>query len=141
MPPADPEVPIRVLLVDDEPHHLKLMAVGLELDGFSVETAGNAEEALRALGRGRYDLAVVDMMMPGMNGLELSRYISGAFPEVQVFLMSAYHVSDRQLRLSNCGAVGFIPKPYRFEDVTTYLRSRVGRPTPLPHPQGSGVPT
>jgi DNA-binding response OmpR family regulator len=119
-------VPVRVLVVDDDLNHLRLLAAGLRLEGFAVEAAADAAEALDRLGRSGFDLAIVDVMMPGVSGLELARRASRDFPDVRIVLMSAYHLSERQVRQASCGAVGFIPKPYRMEELAAYLREKVG---------------
>jgi CheY-like chemotaxis protein len=115
---------VRILVVDDDTNHLKLLASGLRLEGFEVAAAAGAEEALGHLGNGPFDVAILDVMMPGTSGLDLARRMSRDFPDVRTVLMSAYHLSERQLRLSACGAVGFIPKPYRLDELAAYLREK-----------------
>jgi CheY-like chemotaxis protein len=115
---------VHVLVVDDDPNHLRLLAAGLRLEGFIVDAAGDADAALKILPGSGYDVALIDVMMPGTSGLELARQMSREYPEVRIILMSAYHLSERQLRQSACGAVGFIPKPYRLEELAEYLRSK-----------------
>lgn len=115
---------IRVLVVDDEPNHLRLLTATLRLEGFLATGVPDAASALRALAEAPYDLALIDVMMPGTSGLELARRMRIAHPTVPVVLMSAYHLSERQLRQSRTGAVGFVPKPYRVEDLARYLREK-----------------
>src|SRR4051812_28743964 len=68
------EVPMpRVLIVDDEENQRKTLSIGLRLEGFEVVAAANGEEALRLLAAHAVDSAVVDLMIPGTNGLELTR--------------------------------------------------------------------
>ncbi|HEX3344868.1 MAG TPA: response regulator, partial [Polyangiaceae bacterium] len=102
----------RVLVVDDEANHARVMAIGLRIEGFEVETAPDADGALRVMAGGAFDLAVVDLMMPGTNGIQLARLIRERFPHTAVVLTSAYHLSERQLVRADCGAVGFVPKPF-----------------------------
>ena len=120
---------VRVLVVDDDTNHLNLLASGLRLEGFEVAAAAGADEALGHLEGGLFDVAIVDVMMPGISGLDLARRMSRDFPGVRTVLMSAYHLSERQVRLAACGAVGFIPKPYRLEELAAYLREKA---PPLP---------
>jgi CheY-like chemotaxis protein len=100
----------KVLVVDDEADHAYVIAAGLRTEGFEVETASDAEGALRTMAGGTFDLAIVDLMMPGTNGIQLARMIRERFPRARVVLISAYHLSERQLVLADCGAVGFVPK-------------------------------
>lgn len=115
---------IRVLVVDDEPNHLRLLTATLRLEGFLAVGVTDAESALRALAETSYDVALIDVMMPGTSGIELARRMRLEHPTVPVVLMSAYHLSERQLRQSRTGAVGFVAKPYQVDELTRYLREK-----------------
>jgi DNA-binding NtrC family response regulator len=114
----------KVLIVDDEERQRRSLSIALRLDGFEVESAGNAADALRILADGACEFALVDLMMPGVNGLELARQVQRLFPSVKVVLTSAYHLSERQLLRADCGAIGFVPKPYRTADLVDFLRNK-----------------
>jgi DNA-binding response OmpR family regulator len=114
----------KILIVDDEERQRRTLSIALRLDGFDVESAGDAGSALEILGRTSCQVALVDLMMPGVNGLEFARQVQRLFPEVKVVLTSAYHLSERQLVRAECGAVGFVPKPYRMPDLVAFLRSK-----------------
>lgn len=116
----------RVLIVDDEENQRRTLSIGLRLEGFDVVVASSSQEALRALSAagGGVDLALVDLMMPGLNGLELARQIRQSFPTVRVVLSSAYHLSARQVERADCGAIGFVPKPYRLAELSSFLRAK-----------------
>ncbi len=133
----------RVLIVDDEENQRRTLSIGLRLEGFDVVVAGSSQEALLALGAcsqesggaksgahtpggasGGIDLALIDLMMPGLNGLDLARQIRRLFPAVRVVLSSAYHLSARQVERADCGAVGFVPKPYQLDELCSFLRSK-----------------
>ena len=119
----------RVLIVDDEENQRRTLSIGLKLDGFDVSVTGSASEALRRLAAPPpIDLTMIDLMMPGLNGLELARQIRRMYPTVRVVLSSAYHLSARQVERADCGAVGFVPKPYRLEELCSFLRSKA-KPT------------
>jgi DNA-binding response OmpR family regulator len=115
----------RVLVVDDQSNLARVMAIGLRIEGFDVETAAHAEEALSLMARGRFDMALVDLMMPGTNGIQLARMIRERFPFVRVVLTSAYHLSERQLHRADCGAVGFVPKPFDLTELACFLRGKL----------------
>ena len=114
----------RVLIVDDEENQRKTLSIGLKLEGFEVVAAANAEEALRLLATHAVDAAVVDLMIPGTNGLELTRQIKRMFPNIRVFLSSAYHLSARQMERADCGAAGFLPKPFKLAELGSELRGK-----------------
>jgi DNA-binding response OmpR family regulator len=114
----------RILIVDDEERQRRTLSIALRLDGFEVECASSADDALEILEHRPCDLALVDLMMPGVNGLDLARQVQRLFPHVKVVLTSAYHLSERQLLRAECGAVGFVPKPYNMPDLVAFLRSK-----------------
>jgi DNA-binding response OmpR family regulator len=121
----------KVLVVDDEADRTcVLLGIGLRVEGFEVETAHDAEAALRSMAGGTFDLAIVDLMIPGTNGIQLARMIRAQFPRAQVVLMSAYPVSERQLMLADCGAVGFVPKPFDLPELTRFLRGKLAGVAP-----------
>jgi CheY-like chemotaxis protein len=115
---------IRVLIVDDEENQRKVLGIGLKVEGFDVVAAASGEIALKALATNRVDVALVDLMIPGMNGLEVSRQIVRIYPNIRVYLASAYHLSARQMERADCGASGFVPKPYKLADLCNILRAK-----------------
>jgi len=116
----------RVLIVDDEENQLRSLSIGLRLEGFEVVVASSSQEALRALDNPDQgiDLALIDLMMPGLNGLDLARQIRTRYPSVRVVLSSAYHLSARQVERADCGAIGFVPKPYRLVELCGFIRAK-----------------
>jgi DNA-binding response OmpR family regulator len=116
----------RVLVVDDEANHVRVLAIGLRIEGFDVLTATDADSAHRALAQNAgIDLVIVDLMMPGTNGIQFARDLRQRYPEMRVVLTSAYHLSERQLVRADCGAVGFVPKPYDLTELARFLRSKL----------------
>jgi DNA-binding response OmpR family regulator len=115
----------RVLVVDDEENQVRVLAIGLRLEGFEVLTARSADTAFDVLAREQVDIAILDLMMPGTNGLELARQVRHHYPKVRVVLTSAYHLSERQLARADCGVVGFVPKPYELAELADFLRAKL----------------
>ena len=115
----------RILIVDDEENQRRALGIALRLEGFTVEEAADGDQALRRLEGCPFDLAIVDLMMPGINGLDLARRMRFRWPGVQVILTSAYHLTERQLERADVGAVGFVPKPYRFDDLLGFVQSKL----------------
>lgn len=115
----------RVLVVDDVANHARVTAIGLRLEGFDVEIAPESDAALRMLDEHPFEIAMVDLMMPVTNGMQLTRLIRDRHPDTRVVLMSAYHLSERQLLRADCGAVGFVPKPFDLSDLAHFLRSKL----------------
>jgi DNA-binding response OmpR family regulator len=125
----------RILVVDDAANQARVTAIGLRIEGFDVETAGDADGALGLLSSRPFDLAVVDLMMPGTNGIQLARILRERHPTIRVVLTSAYHLSERQLIRADCGAIGFVPKPFDLTDLAQFLRSKLST-TDAPGPFG-----
>ena len=122
-PPNGPAV----LIVDHDPNELKALVIGLRLEGFHVSGAPTSAAALELLSASPFDLAIIDLMIPETNGLQLSRSIRAAFPAVTTILMSAYHLSMAQLVRANTGAVGFVPKPFRFDDLVQFVHAKLAQ--------------
>ncbi len=117
----------RILIVDDEENLRKSLALGLKVEGFDSAQASSGIDAIEMLNRGLVvDVVLVDLMMPGLSGLEVARHITRVHPGIITVLCSAYHLSHRQLDRSNCGAIGFIPKPYVIAELVSYLREKIG---------------
>jgi len=115
----------RVMIVDDEENHRRTLSIGLKLEGFEVIEAASGADALRLLTSPvPIDVALIDLMIPGLNGLDLARQIRRMFPQVKVVLSSAYHLSARQVERADCGAVGFVPKPYQLAELCIFLRAK-----------------
>jgi DNA-binding response OmpR family regulator len=121
----------RVMVVGNDADQACLLSFGLRVEGFEVETASDAEEALDAMADEAFDLAIVDLMIPGTNGIQLARTIRRRFPQVRVVLMSAYHLSERQLVLADCGVVGFVPKPFDLSELAGFLRGKLTAVVPV----------
>jgi len=129
----------RVLVVDDEERQIRLVVSALEQRGLVAAGTRDAEAVMGLLAGEATDLVLVDLMMPGLNGIELARKIRDAHPAVRVVLTSAYHLSERQLSRADCGVVGFVPKPYVLPELADFVHAKIEavRSTPVP-PSKSG---
>jgi DNA-binding response OmpR family regulator len=115
----------RVLVVDDEESQIRMLVSALRHEGFDAFGIRDADAVMDLLQRDLPDLVLVDLMMPGLNGIELARKIRDAHPSVRVVLTSAYHLSERQLSRADCGVVGFVPKPYVLPELAEFLRAKI----------------
>jgi DNA-binding response OmpR family regulator len=115
----------RILIVDDEPNQCKSLAIGLRLEGFEVFEALGGEQALKQLEYTNIHVAIVDLMMPRINGIELARRIHFRYPQMAIVLTSAYHLSERQLDCLKLGAIAFVPKPFVFDELASFLRNKL----------------
>lgn len=121
-PPGSGPTPPRILLVDDDPNLLVLLAEQLRADGYEVQTSRDGEEALRRLRGGWPDLLIVDMMMPRLDGLSLAREVK-AQADLPIIVLSAIDAGDSKADLLEEFAEDYITKPYHYPE----LRARVNR--------------
>ena len=102
-----------LLVVDDEKECARLFAEILKRDGYSVRTAHSGPEALAALRKCPADLVLADMVMPGMNGLELLANIKEFYPDTDVIILTGYGTIEESLKAMRRGAADFLPKPFQ----------------------------
>jgi len=113
---SDDGEPIRVLVVDDEPETLRAVIRILRAKGLEVDAARNGNEALERLDKGRVDVMLVDLVMPGMSGLELLRRSKLANERVEVVMMTAHGDVDTAVTAVKAGAYDFLAKPFPSPD-------------------------
>jgi class 3 adenylate cyclase len=114
----------KILAVDDTPQNLRLLEALLAKDGYAVVTAVSGDEALRVIAEQRPDLVLVDILMPGMDGYELTRRIreNDATKFLPIVLMTASMEQDKARALES-GADDFIPKPVAQHELSVRVRS------------------
>ncbi len=122
----------RILVVDDEPFISDLLAAALRFEGFTVEVAGSGREALQLAQPGRYDLVMLDVMMPDMEGTEVCRRLreSGVGVPV-VFLTARDSTEDKVLGLGM--ADDYVTKPFSLDELVARVRAvlrRAGHDSP-----------
>ena len=109
---------ISILVVDDEPIVLQSLAAWLRQEGHNVDTAEGGREALELAADCRYDIALVDIKMPDIDGLELQSRLAAADPELTIIIMTAYASVESAVRALKAGAYDYIPKPFNPEEVS-----------------------
>jgi two-component system response regulator AtoC len=111
-----------VLVVDDEELTLRTISRGLRAEGYEVLTAGSGEDALRIFTQEDPDLVLLDIVLPGIDGVEVLRRMKAANPASIVLMMSAYHMVDRAVEAMKAGAYDYLIKPFHLEDLMSTLR-------------------
>jgi DNA-binding NtrC family response regulator len=101
----------RVLLVDDEPEFTEVLAQRMQSRGVDVETAASGSEALEKAKEESYDAIILDLAMPGMDGLETLRHLLEANPALQVILLTGYATLQKGVEAIKLGAMDFLEKP------------------------------
>jgi DNA-binding NtrC family response regulator len=111
-----------ILIVDDERVVRDSLGKWFEEDGYTVDTASNAREALLKLSAQRWDLFLVDVKMPGMDGLELQRKIRDVDPEAIVIIMTGYASVETAVQALKDGAYDYLTKPFDPDDLAQVIR-------------------
>ncbi|HWH77571.1 MAG TPA: response regulator [Candidatus Binatus sp.] len=113
-----------ILIVDDNPVNMKLIRVLLSGEGYLVRTATDAREALQVLNECRPSLILMDIQLPGMDGLELTRRLK-ADPltrDIRIVGLTAYAMKGDEARILAAGCDGYIPKPIDTRNLSNLIR-------------------
>lgn len=119
--------PIRVLVADDEPMLEELVSVALKMKGWDVRSASDGPSALEIARNWRPDVLVLDIMMPGFDGLELLGRIRKLYPEVPCLFLTAKDSVDDRITGLGAGADDYVTKPFSMEEVIIRLHRLVQR--------------
>jgi len=111
-----------VLVVDDEELTLRTISRGLHQEGFEVCTAGSGEEAIQRFQEEKPDLTLLDIVLPGIDGVEVLRQVKQINPAAIVVMMSAYHMVDRAVEAMKLGAYDYLVKPFHLADMVATMR-------------------
>ena len=119
----------RILVVDDDTSILKVIQRGLGFEGFRVQTATSGEEALVAAREDTPDLIILDIMLPGLDGIEICRRLRGGVNTPILMLTARDAVRDKVAGLE-AGADDYLPKPFVFEELVARIRALLRRAAP-----------
>ena len=118
---------MRILVVDDEPAVRDALERALRLDGYDVALAGDGAQGLAALAAGRPDAVVLDVLMPGIDGLETCRRLRAQGDRTPVLILTARDaIADRVAGLDS-GADDYLVKPFALEELLARLRALLRR--------------
>lgn len=123
-----------ILIVDDEPQIRRVLRTTLAAQGYVILEAGGGEEALASLRRERADLVLLDMNMPGLDGLETCRAIR-ATSDVPIVMLTVRNAEHDKVRALDAGADDYVAKPFGFQELLARIRAALRRA-----PAGAGVP-
>ncbi len=117
----------RLLVVDDEPNILELLATSLRFAGFEVATATNGREALTEARRLRPDLVVLDVMMPDMDGFAVVRRMRGEGTNAPVLFLTARDATEDKVTGLTVGGDDYVTKPFSLEEIVARIRAVLRR--------------
>lgn len=118
---------MRILVVEDENDLRDAIAEGLRIDGYAVDTCDNGNDAYDLLYVENYDLVVLDLNLPLMDGLEVLEKIRGEKPELKVLILSARGSVSDKVRGLDIGANDYLVKPFDFAELEARIRSLLRR--------------
>jgi putative two-component system response regulator len=118
---------MRVLIVDDEPGVRRVVARILSACGGACEMAGTAEEALDRLARDHFDVGLLDIALPGMDGLSLARRIEERYPDLALVMVTGMASFEAAVAAMQIGAVDYLVKPFTAEALTRAFARAVDR--------------
>jgi len=114
-------MPYSALIIDDEELTLRTISRSLRQDGFEVFTALSGEDGLKLFHDEEPDLVLLDIVLPGVDGVEILRQIKKANPNAIVTMMSAYHLVERAVEAMKLGAFDYLVKPFALDDLMATL--------------------
>jgi FixJ family two-component response regulator len=118
-----------VLIVDDEKNIRLTLSIAIENMGLEIDTAMNGEEALAKLSQKDFGLMLLDLKMPGMDGMEVLRRVADIRPDIRVIIITAHGTIESAVDAMKLGAVDFIQKPFSPEQIRELISKVISRET------------
>jgi two-component system copper resistance phosphate regulon response regulator CusR len=118
---------VRILVVEDEPAAAALVARGLREHSYAVDTAADGKRALELASINDYDLIILDLMLPGLDGLDVCKRVRRAGAIVPILMLTARGEPDDRVEGLDAGADDYLPKPYHFPELLARVRALLRR--------------
>jgi DNA-binding NtrC family response regulator len=113
---------IKLLIVDDESRFLDAIATRLRKRGFNVTTATNGADAIALAREEKFDIALLDLKMPGMDGKEVLRVLKQEHEFLEAVILTGHGSLESAVELTKLGAFGYLPKPYELDKLLETLK-------------------
>jgi two-component system, OmpR family, KDP operon response regulator KdpE len=120
----------RILVVDDEPQILRALGINLKARGYEVDLVSNGETALRVAARSRPDLVILDLGLPGIDGIEVVRGLRG-WTKVPIIILSVREDEIDKVAALDAGADDYVTKPFGMDELLARLRAALRRSIPV----------
>ncbi|RME84534.1 MAG: response regulator [Caldilineae bacterium] len=121
------EHPAHILVVDDEKNIRLTVRYALERPEYHIDTAVNGEEALQKLTERPYQIMLLDLRMPGMDGMEVLRHVARQYPQTRVVIITAHGTVENAVEAMKLGAVDFIQKPFTPQELRDQVATILAR--------------
>lgn len=125
----------RVLVVDDEPRIVSFISRALAAEGLGVDSANDGPRALQLARTRKYELVVLDLLLPGLDGVSVLRGIIESRPEQRVLVLSAVSDVESKVHCLELGASDYLPKPFALAELLARVRARLRQPSAPPAPR------
>lgn len=112
----------KILLVDDEEEFTKTLSERMESRGLVARTATSGQEALEKVGAEKFDAIILDMQMPGLDGIETMRRMLENNPDLQIILLTGYGTVEKSVEAMKIGAKDFLEKPANIEQLLEKIK-------------------
>jgi len=122
----------RVLLVDDEPRIVSFVSRALSAEGWQVDSALDGIRGLELARSGRYELVVLDLLLPGQDGVSVLQDLMESRPDQRVLVLSALSDVNSKVRCLQLGASDYLPKPFSLAELLARVRARMRQPASSP---------
>jgi len=117
----------RILIVDDDQNICLTLSLALDELGYEIETAPSGEDALAAIEKGNFGIVLLDIWMPGIDGMEVLRRIKVMAPQIRVIMMTAHGGIESAVAAMKLGAVDFIQKPFTPSEIRKLVGAVIQR--------------
>ena len=117
----DMENTIKILLVDDEVKFLQVVSDRLSIKGFDVTTAANGDAAIDAANKGGFDVAVLDLQMPGTDGAQVLKILKQNHKFIEIIMLTGHATVDSAVECTKLGAFKYLEKPYDYDKLVEAL--------------------
>src|SRR5690625_2696363 len=121
---------MRVLIIEDEKKVSGFIKKGLEEQMFTVDVALDGEAGIRRLQQKEYDIVILDVVLPGMNGFEVCKQIRRIKPGIPVLMLTALGTLDDKVNGLDSGADDYLTKPFHFQELLARMRALARRNIP-----------
>jgi two-component system, NtrC family, nitrogen regulation response regulator NtrX len=116
----------RILVVDDEEALRTVLSTELSSEGYEVSTASDGHDAIELVKDNNYDLVLLDIKMPNVDGFEVLKFVKGVKPEIKVIMLTGFADLKNAIESKRLGAEDFVSKPYDLVDLLTTIERVLG---------------
>jgi len=116
-----------ILIIDDDRGMCKTLARILELDGYRISTANTASEGISLLKEGTFNIALLDIKLPDIDGVKLLEMMKNTAPDLSIIMMTAYASTENAIKALNKGADAFVTKPFDIDELRAIVKKSIDK--------------